>query len=185
VISGWPGVGGFRQQQWTVPDPDSRNSRFLSLLFDIPGGQYAYDTFWPIDYLAAWGPATFVANWGTVTWMATLPPFAPTSDPKNTASGYKVNIPSGLSYAEIQFGYSRFGTPSQFYCTPRVEACNTSGSPFNFEHETRVAASCASGCTITIPAMAPNTMYYRVRRSNDSTFATGVTNSETQAVAVR
>jgi hypothetical protein len=187
VVSGWPGFGAFRQEGWTRSDPDSRESRFLTYLMDVPGSQYPYNTFWPLGDKVAWGPPTFLAGWGQVTWMTELPPWVTQSNPVNsTGGGLVVNIPSGPAYAEIQFGYSRFGgTPSQFRCTPRSEACNTSGTPLNFEFETRAPTACASGCTMKIPAIGPNIMYYRVRRSADPAFATGVTNGEMQAVAVR
>jgi hypothetical protein len=172
VISGWPGAAGFRQQIWQTADPASVRSRFLTYLFDIPGGQYAYGIFTPLDSSVAWGPPTFVEGWGQVIWLAKLPRWAEAdSSPRNDLLPVPVKIPVGPEYAEIQFGYSRWsgplGNPSSFQCMPRAEACNTSGEPYNFEGETRKLTSCAAGCTINIPAMAPNVMYYRVRRSAD------------------
>jgi hypothetical protein len=172
VISGWPGVGGFRQQIWQAADPTAAHSRFLTYLFDIPGGQYGYSTFTPLDSLVAWGPPTFVEGWGQIVWLGKLPPWPQDNlAPRNDFVPVSVKIPSGPEYAEVQFGYSRFigpqGNPASFQCMPRAEACNTSGQPYNFEGETRKLTGCASGCTVNIPVMGPNVVYYRVRRSTD------------------
>jgi hypothetical protein len=186
VISGWPGAGGFRQQVWQTGDTNGAHSRFLSYLFDVPGGQYAYSMLTPLDSSVAWGPPTFSEGWGQVTWLVKLPPWAEDeSASRNDLLPIPIRIPVGSQYAEVQFGYSRWigpgGNPASFQCMPRTEACNTSGEPYNFEGETRKLTSCAAGCTINIPAMAPNLLYYRVRRSSDgSTW----TNGEIEAVVV-
>ena len=69
-----------------------------------------------------------------------------------------------------------------FRCTPRAEACNTSGTPYQFETETRSLKSCAGGCTIEHPCQAPNIVYWRVRRSTDGVNWTN--NNETLVRAV-
>jgi hypothetical protein len=181
VISGWPGAGGFRQQGWTAADPTSTATRFLSYLFDIPGGQYAYNTFWPLDSSVAWGPPTFEAGWGQVTWLVRLPPWPVLFNNDHSTEASRndflmnqetsIRIPPGLVYAEVQFGYSRWtgptGNPASFQCTPRAEGCNTSGQPYNFESQSRILTSCGTGCSINLPVAAPNVVYYRLRRSTD------------------
>jgi hypothetical protein len=75
-------------------------------------------------------------------------------------------------YAEIQFGYAENGSPDQFFCTSRKEACNTSsppGAPFNWEGEARSLTNCGNGCTIQIPAIPGRLVYYRLRWSSDGT----------------
>jgi hypothetical protein len=186
VISGLPGAGGFRQQAWQTADKTSAGSRFLTYLFDVPGGQYAYGVFSTLGATLAWGPPTFVEGWGQVTWLTKLPPW-PSADSATRTDllPIPIQVPAGPPYAEIQFGYSRWigpdGSPTAFRCMPRQEACNTSGDPYSFDGESKKLTSCAAGCTINIPAMAPNVLYYRIRRSNDGT--TWV-NGEINATAV-
>jgi hypothetical protein len=81
-----------------------------------------------------------------------------------------VNLSVGPAFAEVQFGYAENGDPSQFFCTTRQEACNTSspaGTPFNWEGETRTLTNCSSGCAIYVPALPEHVLYYTVRRSDD------------------
>ena len=94
----------------------------------------------------------------------------------------------GAQYAEVRFGYSRYIGPnvspgSGLYCTSRVEGCITNtASLFNFESESSIPITCGSGCVVTIPTVAPNLLYYQVRRSAD-----GITwtNSDIQAIALQ
>jgi hypothetical protein len=85
---------------------------------------------------------------------------------------HQILIPVNVAgqYAEVQFGYAENGAANQFFCTTRLEACNTSspnGTPFNWEGEQRALKQCRSGCTIGIPAIPGRVVYYRVRWSDD------------------
>jgi hypothetical protein len=72
-----------------------------------------------------------------------------------------ITIPtySGAQTAVVQFGY----TPS-FYCTSRNEAClkgTETGNNYAFASEGSTGVSCASGCTISVPAIPQRVLYYR------------------------
>jgi hypothetical protein len=84
---------------------------------------------------------------------------------------------SGVN-AEVEFWYTEDGG----FCTSRQEACAVAAStiqavPWYWESETFSRASCASGCTITVPALSQRVLYYRVKRysTGGSLIATGDT----------
>ena len=99
-----------------------------------------------------------------------LPPWEEDNVTRDKSQPIEVQVSGGSTYAEVQFGYARFGAPGQFFCTARAEACNTSSlptSPYNFESETRALQPCPNGCKIKIPAVAGNLMYMRIRKTMD------------------
>jgi hypothetical protein len=172
VVIGFPGGGGVRQQRISSADPTGKGSRLLSYLLTSPGELYPYSNIAASpDGSFALASAHHTQGWTTMAWVLKLPPWQEDSIDRTQLISVPVQIPPGAQYAEVQFGYSRFigpnGSPLSFYCTPRAEACNTSGSPYNFESDTRTLTTCTNGCTINIPVMAPNVVYYRVRRSSD------------------
>jgi Viral BACON domain len=86
---------------------------------------------------------------------------------RNDFQNVPVVITGGHAYAEVQFGYSKYGAPNQYRCSWRQEACNTSGNPYAFESEARTLTACSSGCTINIPSLPDHIVYYRRRTSDD------------------
>lgn len=99
-----------------------------------------------------------------------LPSTAPITGAARTGyANYSVHLGSESAYAEIQFGYAENGSTENYYCTSRAESCNTSGSPFSFESETRTLTRCTGGCRIRIPALPGRVVYYRIGRSADGT----------------
>jgi len=179
VELGWPGVGAFRQSAWDRPEVQGTRSRFLTYGFGGPGQPTAFTEAFPISttqaYIPPSGPST---PFGNTAWIAQLPTWVEDTTNRTVGGGISVQVPSGAgAYARVHFGYSRFigvgGAPSGFYCSGRAEACNTStagGSPYSFDSETgTTAVSCSSGCTITVPAMAPNTVYWQIQVSSDGT----------------
>lgn len=190
VVFGSPGGGGVRQQRITGPDPTGQGSRLLSYLLTAPGEMYPYThMISSADNSFGIASAHHTQGWTVMPWVLKLPPWQEDSSDRTTFGGITVHLPAGSAFAEIQFGYSRFiganAAPTVFYCTSRREACNTrsdtSSIPYNFNSETRSNQACASGCTINIPVMAPNLVYYRIRRSSDG--ATWV-NQDTIPIAV-
>jgi hypothetical protein len=172
VVSGLPSGGGFRQQAIDAPDPNGNRSRFLGYLFASPGQHAVYSNVGGLtDGQVAIATGThFVRGWGPIAWAIPLPPWQDDGVTRNQWLSIPVTVPGGAQYAEVQFGYSRYGSPVQLRCTPRAESCNTSspqGMPFNFESETRTLTNCQAGCTIQVPVIAPNIVYYRVRQSAD------------------
>ncbi len=80
------------------------------------------------------------------------------SIPRNRFQRVEVKIPpiAGAASAVVDFGYEE--------CTTRQERCTVPGqTPFSFASEPISPAPCASGCTVTIPALPQKVLYYRVR----------------------
>jgi hypothetical protein len=169
VVSGWASAGGFRQQAIDADDKTGVRSRLLTYGLTSPG-EHA-----PFTGVAVAPDGTFaivsgqqIQGWGNVLLLVQAPPWKETEGgSRSQLLGVPVEIPAGPRYAEVQFGYSRFGRPNSFQCTARSEACNTSGAPYAFESEPRTLLDCANGCTVSIPTIPGNLVYFRVRRSTD------------------
>ena len=74
-----------------------------------------------------------------------------------------------MNNAIVEFGYQEYGAPQLINCTTRNDACIATASavpygnqPFYFASENPAGASCASGCTIAIPAISQRVLYYQV-----------------------
>lgn len=96
-----------------------------------------------------------------------------------------VGVPGGLAFARVRFGYAENGSPDQFYCTSRREACLTDAqvAPFAFaQTDAGTGQGCGGGCTVHIPAISGRVLYYRVERSDDGT---SWVNGDMQVVAIR
>jgi len=128
-----------------------------------------------------------------------MPPFpGPDSISRGTFVPLVVSVkpPSrlGASNAIVEFGYAENGLPNQFFCTTRKETCVAStatvgATPFYFSSEGAggteaglAGQPCASGCSISIPALSQRVVYYRVsyRASNGAVLAS----TPIQAVAM-
>ncbi len=81
------------------------------------------------------------------------------------------NVGTGGVNARIRFGYTENGPPDSFFCTSRQEACVTDeqATPFAYEKsDTLSPTSCASGCTIRVPAISGRVLYYQIQGVDDS-----------------
>lgn len=86
--------------------------------------------------------------------------------------------PSGAAKASVEFGYN-----PQFECTSRKESCIATTEtvsetePFSWASDSYSAATCSSGCRISIPAIPQRVVYYRVRylRADGTTLMVGRT----------
>ena len=114
--------------------------------------------------------------------MVKIPPM-PSADSVNRASFVAVpiqigSVPASTSTAAVKFGYS-----PTFACTSRQEACYATAAavseatPFTWSSEAAAGLSCASGCTIAVPAISSRVLYYATeyRNSGGSVIATGPT----------
>jgi len=81
-----------------------------------------------------------------------------------------ITPPAGLPVqsAIVEFGYAENGNPESFYCTSRQETCVAASSavnqavPFYFEQSEQYSGvPCATGCTVTAPALSQRVVYYR------------------------
>jgi hypothetical protein len=120
-------------------------------------------------------------------WMAkNLPYPAADSVVRATFVPWPVSVqpPAGLEVnnAVVEFGYQEYGAPQLINCTTRNDACiataatvTTGNQPFFFASENPPGAPCASGCTITIPAISQRVLYYQVmyRAANNTALAAG------------
>lgn len=104
--------------------------------------------------------------------MAKNTPFAADSVNRTDFVQQKVsvsNVPATTDNVVIKFGYAESGTASQYYCSGRAETCIAgtslvSGSvPFAYASETFTGTSCASSCTVNIPAISGRTLYYQIQ----------------------
>jgi hypothetical protein len=123
--------------------------------------------------------------------VTVLPPY-PASDSisRNTFVPIEVKIPpQGVAGGNIvvEFGYGENGSAGSFFCTSRQEACVAASSavdqasPFYFAHsENYNGVPCASGCTVTIPALSQRILYYRWKQRDAS--GAVVTTSETRVM---
>jgi hypothetical protein len=110
-----------------------------------------------------------------VALVAKLPRWVDTFPRRNTLGGVTIGLGArgGVTHARVRFGYN-----TSFYCTERSEACVTDAkaAPFAFEQsDTLTPTSCASGCTINVPAMPGRLLYYRVETFDGSTWTSGDT----------
>jgi hypothetical protein len=94
----------------------------------------------------------------------------------------------GGSNVVVEFGYGENGSADSFFCTSRQETCVAASStvnqalPFYYEQsETYSGVPCASGCTVTIPALSQRILYYRWKQLNASGAVVAV--SDTRAIA--
>ena len=112
-----------------------------------------------------------------------LPPWPDdTSKPGDTFSAIASTVsgvPAGTSTAIIEFGYN-----DSFYCSLNYDAACVAQSatlneatPFVWSTESITGVSCASGCTITIPALRNRVLYYRwkFRNAGGTVIHTGAT----------
>jgi hypothetical protein len=87
----------------------------------------------------------------------------------------------------VEFGYAENGGADSFFCTSRQETCVAASSavdpasPFFFaQAETYSGVPCASGCTVTIPALSQRVLYYRWKQLDASGAVVAV--SDTRAI---
>jgi hypothetical protein len=167
--------GGIRQFAIYRQDPDGTYSRFVSNGWSSMGRHYPYShsTAYRNGRWAMLMGTNSIDGFSMTGFMISLPPWSERRDSDNDFKSIEVQVPSGSRYAEVQFGYSRYIGPNNspadgLFCTSRGESCNTSAATlFGFESETRSAKNCGTGCTVKIPAVGPNVLYYRVRQSAD------------------
>jgi hypothetical protein len=107
------------------------------------------------------------------SFLIRVPPHEVDSVARNTFVPIRVQIgsaPSGTARAMAQFGYAENGPAGAAYCTSRQEACFAvaasvnEASPFKWAFELSAAdgVTCATGCSVAIPAIPGRMVYYRL-----------------------
>jgi len=117
--------------------------------------------------------------------MAKVPPYPSTAAAVDLSTfvdaQVQVNDPAasfpGTSNVVVQFGYWENGTPDQFHCTQRSEACvkgaAQSGQAFGFASEAVTGVSCGTGCSVTLPLIPDRLAYYQVVYRNSANAVIG------------
>jgi hypothetical protein len=174
LMSAAPAAGYVRQFRSDRADVNGADQRLITSLLRPYGTQFPY-----LQAVAhPSGNLLMAASGGNVEgirqpyWVIKLPPFPDPPARRNTLGGLKIQIGqrSGMTQARVRFGYN-----TSFHCTERADACVTDSavSPFAFAaSDTLTGTSCASGCSITVPAIPGRLTYYRVETYNGSTWDT-------------
>lgn len=169
-----PEVAAYAQQDISVSDPLGLRTRVLTMALNGPARTNNYANMHALTN-GDWGVTTVA--WGdgrrSDVWGVKLPPL-PAGDSNNRATFVKVPVQVGGvsgSTVRIRFGYAEYGSDSNgqpLFCSPnRLEDCTTAranGDPYAFASETQSWASCATACTVNIPAVSGRTIYYVVER---------------------
>jgi hypothetical protein len=142
----------------------------------------------------AW--SLLMTNWvngASSQWLAVKMPPYPATDTVDRSTFVPVPVkmvpPAGLAVDNVvvQFGYGENGPGGSFYCTSRQEKCVATTAtvpsvPFRYASEGTDGSekglgglSCASGCTVTIPALSQRMLYYQIvyRNAANETLAKG------------
>ena len=138
-----------------------------------------YDVFWNTSMTTSGELAFSQVRWldgvRSEDILTVLPPFPPSDNiSRNTFVPIAVAVPPapgrGASNVVAEFGYVENGSADSFFCTSRQERCVAASSAVNQASPFYFAASesysgvpCASGCTITIPALPQRVLYYRLK----------------------
>lgn len=177
ILSAGPAAGYARQFRSDGPDLMGSDQRLLTSALRPYGTHYP---FWGVVAHPA-GRLALMASGGTLdgvrhsVLVAKLPPFRDSMRKKNTLGGLTVKLGPRpyITQARVRFGYN-----TAFQCTERSESCLTDASlaPFAFaETDTLTATACATGCSITVPAIPGRLVYYRVELSDGTTWRNGET----------
>jgi hypothetical protein len=156
-------------------DATGQNWRKITTGFSGPGIEMSFSGA-TLEPTGQW--ALFNCVWcngvRSELFMAKLPPFPsnqPSSSQNFVSTAMTLGANSHYDQARIRFGYvENGGNPSNFFGTPRADACMTSTTilPYAFVSENAAWTSCSGGCTISVPAISGRVLYYVVDRKNSS-----------------
>lgn len=175
----------------SAADIDGGSSRFVSESWSSPGRtyNYAHSTVYPTGKWVLHMGSSLIDGYSMTGFLISLPPWQENTNVSTKFKNLTVKVPGGFSFAEVQFGYSRYigalsNASNAFKCTSRQESCEAGSnlSPFAYAGETQTGTACSSGCTINVPVVGPNVVYYQIRQSNDGmTWTTG----DIQSIAIQ
>lgn len=152
-----------------MSDQAGRHSRVISSSFGMYDSQ---SSFWNSRMLPD-GSWLFAPIWDGSIKLFKVPVVDESGIDRSTYEPVTVAI-SGAATADnalVEFGYAENGPVASFYCTARQETCVAQGGvidpgqPFRFLNTEAGAITgmpCASGCSISVPAVPGRVLYYRV-----------------------
>ena len=170
----FPNSAQMVQRDTSQPDQLGVRFRKLGMGFAGPGRVYQFANVFS-DPTGQWG--MFICYWCSGVrnelFALKLPPWPIEENQTKNRSDY---IPTPVSYSRnaslpnlrVKFGYAEYGNVSDFFCSPRREACVTDQhiAPYAYAStETLTPISCRSvECTLTVPGLSGRVMYYREER---------------------
>nr|MDQ2899105.1 hypothetical protein [Acidobacteriota bacterium] len=107
-------------------------------------------------------------------FVVKVPPPQMQADSVDRSNFYPVNVPAaavpGADNAVVEFGYGEYGDATNYFCTSRAEACAVgrpggAANPFYFlnsEAGILTGVPCATGCTVSVPAVPQRVLYGRI-----------------------
>jgi hypothetical protein len=162
-------TGQIAQMGWQTNDITGATSRGLGGAHNVWNQQYG---FWNANNIPTGLLSANYARWldglRTEVITAILPPFpSPDGVNRSTFVSIPISLPGGpnVASAEVQFWYQEAGAG----CTisGRQEACVANAAtvnqttPFSWVSENPPPLACATGCTISLPALSGHTLYYK------------------------
>lgn len=193
------GIGGqIMEYDATAGDPEGIRQRRLTYALNGPGRQYHFSE----AFLLPGGrwmifPAAWVNGVRKDWYVARLPQWAPDSTNRTTWVPHAIKLGSGVASGNVvaKFGYGENGAGDSYYGTSRAEAtvapdaAINATTPFQYydggandEIDGTDGQACASGCTITVPAIPGRVLYYELF-SNSAGTLTAIDGTK-RAVAV-
>jgi hypothetical protein len=161
--------------QWDISRDDTSGFRFRRLTQAFAGsGRVTNGTSWRPSPDGKWGfvPSYFADGVMPMMWTMTVPPWPGYDGIRRDDFLYEeFKLGPGAPLAEIRFGYEENGTSAQFFCTSRKEGCATrsDGKLFNFlSTDGHSGVSCATGCSVRVPAISGRVLWWQAFRSSDS-----------------
>lgn len=159
---------------------DDRGGRWVRKFIAQPGGQrqgpFENARPFPDGQFALWRSLWTDGLYGT-DMIVRLPPAGPYDSIDRTQwQAVTVAVPAGLvAAAAVRFWYGETG-----YCTNRTENCYAvaaalnSANAFAYQHEVSGGVSCASGCTVAVPAISGRVLYWQLVNASTLAPAGGV-----------
>ncbi len=169
-------VARYVQYDVSRPDPTGMRWRVLTSLWGGPGRTNNYANIHGTDG-TGWvlGVGKWVNGVRSEIFGAQLPPWQIDSQYR----GDFIKVPVTLGGRSGDSVRIRFGYDTNLYCTTRQEGCSTgarNGDAFAWLSEPVTWQSCATGCTVTVPAISGRVLYYVIDRKDaaGTTVSSGV-----------
>jgi len=172
VCAWYPSSQSDAMMQYSLSnDPDGDGARRISTLAMAESSPVLADGSYALGQL----PVTSAGASGKIMLMK-LPPYPGPTKGLNRHTWIPIPVTAGIP-AGFNTAYVRFGYTPNFYCSSRQEACianaatvQSGSSVFSYEtSDSYSGLACATGCTVTIPALSQRVLWYQWVFRNTST----------------